>query len=275
MTMNRLSLAHLTVLDADPLQLIDAAVAGGFDAIGLRIVAPMPTDRITPVIGDEMLIRRIESRLRDTGIDILDIEAIWLGPGSDTASYAPALETGARLGAKHVLVVGNDPEESRVTDNVASLCTLAAPFGLKIMLEFIPYCHTRTVEAAHRVITTAAQPNAGVLIDALHLSRSGGSPADIVRLDPAWLAYCQICDARAVRPPQNELRTEAREGRLFPGEGALPLSELLDALPEGIPLGVEAPCMQYANLPPVERGRLCGTATRAFIEHYRRLGTSA
>jgi hypothetical protein len=189
---NRLSLAHLTVLDADPLQLIDAAVAGGFDAIGLRIVAPMPTDRITPVIGDEVLIRRIESRLK----------------------------------------------------------------------------------AAHRLITTAAQPNAGVLIDALHLSRSGGTPADIGRLDPASLAYCQICDARAVRPPQNELRTEAREGRLFPGEGALPLRELLDALPEGIPLGVEAPCMQYANLPPVERGRLCGAATRAFIERYRHAGAT-
>lgn len=270
--MTRISLAHLTVIDADPLQLIDAAAAGGFDSIGLRIVAPMPTDRIVPVIGDETLIRKIESKLRDSSIDILDIEAIWLGPDSDANSYGPAFETGARLGAKHVLVVGNDPDEARVTDNIARLCTLAAPFGLKVMLEFIPYCHTRTVEAAHRVVSRAAQPNAGVLVDALHLSRSGGSPADVRRLDPAWLSYCQICDARPARPPQNELRAEAREGRLFPGEGALPLSELLDALPEGIALGVEAPCMQYANLSPVERGRLCGAATRAFLERYRRAG---
>ena len=50
---------------------------------------------------------------------------------------------------------------------------------------------------------------------------------------------------------------------------ALPLGELLDALPEGIPLGVEAPCMQYANLSPVEGGRLCGAATRAFIERHQ------
>jgi sugar phosphate isomerase/epimerase len=266
----RISLAHLTVIDADPLQLIDAAAVGGFDSIGLRIVAPMPTDRIVPVIGDEPLIRRIESRLRDVGIDILDIEAIWLGPDSDPASYVPAFETGARLGAKHVLVVGNDPDEARVTDNVARLCTLAAPFGLKVMLEFIPYCQTATVEAAHRVVTRAAQPNAGVLVDALHLSRSGGSPADIRRLDPAWLSYCQICDARAVRPPQNELRAEARAGRLYPGDGALPLTELLDALPAAIPVGVEAPCAKYASLPPLERGRLCGAATRAFLGRYVR-----
>jgi hypothetical protein len=52
-----ISLAHLTVLDAGPLELIDAALAGGFDTLGLRIVAPMLTDTIVPVIGDEPLIR--------------------------------------------------------------------------------------------------------------------------------------------------------------------------------------------------------------------------
>ena len=41
MTPIRLSLAHLTVLDAHPLELVDAAVAGHFDAIGLRIDPPV------------------------------------------------------------------------------------------------------------------------------------------------------------------------------------------------------------------------------------------
>ena len=188
----RLSLAHLTVLDAHPLELIDAAAAGGFNSVGLRIVAPMPTDRIVPVIGDEALTRQIERKLADTGIDILDVEAIWLTPDSDVNSYIPAFETSARLGARHVLIVGNDRDEARVIDNFARMCTLASPFGLKLMLEFIPYCQTATVEAAHRVVTRAGQPNSGVLVDALHLSRSGGSPADLGVLDPAWLSYCQI-----------------------------------------------------------------------------------
>jgi hypothetical protein len=34
---------------------------------------------------------------------------------------------------------------------------------------------------------------------------------------------------------------EARAGRLLPGEGELPLGELLAALPDGIPVAVEAP----------------------------------
>jgi hypothetical protein len=87
----RLSLAHLTVLDAHPLELIDAAAAGGFNSVGLRIVAPMPTDRIVPVIGDEALTRQIERKLADTGIDILDVEAIWLTTDIDVISYIPPL----------------------------------------------------------------------------------------------------------------------------------------------------------------------------------------
>jgi hypothetical protein len=109
-----------------------------------------------------------------------------------------------------------------------------------------------------------------VLVDALHLSRSGGSPADLEILDPAWLSYCQICDARAARPTEvAELRNEARTGRLYPGQGTLPLTDLLDALPEGIPLGVEAPCAEYADRSPIERGKLCGGSTHRFLDEYR------
>lgn len=269
MKRHRLSLAHLTVIDATPLELIDAAAAGGFDSIGLRIVAPMPTDRIVPVIGDEVMLRAIEARLAHTGVDVLDIEAVWLFPDAVVESYEAAFATAQRLKAQHVLVVGNDPDESRMIDNFARFCELARPHGLKAMLEFIPYCHTRTVMDAHRIVTTAAQPNAGVLIDALHLSRSGGSPDDLRTLDPAWLSYCQICDARTVRPATvDALRFEARNDRFYPGasEGTLPLDALLDALPPGVSIGVEAPCVAYAGLPAVERGRLCGVATRQFLD---------
>src|SRR5262249_596910 len=52
-----LSLAHFTVVEADPITLIEAAQAGGYDAIGLRIVPPFPTDHVFPVIGDRNVIR--------------------------------------------------------------------------------------------------------------------------------------------------------------------------------------------------------------------------
>lgn len=267
MAVPRLSLAHLTVLDAHPLDLIDAAVAGGFDAIGLRIVPPMRTDTIVPVIGDETLIRRFEQGLSDTGIEVLDVEAIWLGPDSDVAALEPALALGRRLGASNVLVVGNDPDAVRVTDNFAALAELAGRYQLKLGLEFIPYCHTSTLQQAHSVVKVSRQPNAGVLVDALHLIRSGGSASDLRKIEPTTILYGQICDARAERPQTQEaLRHEARGGRLYPGQGHLPLREILDALPHGLPLGVEAPCAEYGHLPVAERARICGAATRRFLE---------
>src|SRR5262245_44052266 len=105
----------------------------------------MRTDTIVPVIDDEDLIRRIQARLADAGIEILDVEAIWLGPDSDVERLEPALAVAERLGARNVLVVGNDPDTARVTDNFARLAELAARHRLKVGLEFIPYCHTATL----------------------------------------------------------------------------------------------------------------------------------
>ncbi|HWO05672.1 MAG TPA: hypothetical protein VNQ54_12810, partial [Methylomirabilota bacterium] len=89
-------------------------------------------------------------------------------------------------------------------------------------------------------------------------SRSGGIPAHIGQVDPALLRYAQICDASADVPAPTDTRAlirEARTGRLLPGEGALPLAELVAALPAGVPLAIEAPCRATAELPAVERAR--------------------
>ena len=57
-----LSPAHFTIIDTDPIALIDAGAAAGFEAVGLRIVPSVPTDSIVPVIGDLPLQRRIKER---------------------------------------------------------------------------------------------------------------------------------------------------------------------------------------------------------------------
>jgi sugar phosphate isomerase/epimerase len=259
----------MSIVGATPIELIGAAAAGGFDSISLRLVAPTPVHSLVPVVGDEGLLRQIERRLADTGVEVLDVGGVWLHPELDVESYVPAFETAARLGAKHFLMAGNDPNEARVIDNFARFCELSRPFGLKALVEFIPYLQTRTVDDAFRVVSTAAQVNGGVLVDALHLDRSGGTPQQLLSLDPTWLSYCQLCDARAKPPPAEGLANEARSDRLLPGLGALPLTELLDALPTGIPIGIEAPCAEYAELSASERGRLCGVATRVFLNAYR------
>jgi sugar phosphate isomerase/epimerase len=260
-----LSLAHLTVLDADPLALIEAAAAGGFGAIGLRIVPPFVTETIVPVVGDADLQRRIKRRLRDTGIALLDIEAIWLKPESRIEEIRSALETGAELGAKYVLTIAFDDDTARLSDNFGKLCAAAHGCGLRTMLEFIPYSVLGTLAKAHDFIVAAAPADAGLLIDALHLSRSGGQPADIAAYDPALFSYIHLCDAPKARPAAERNRDEARYNRLYPGEGELWLAAFLDAFPPDTPVAVEAPQAAFAHLPAAERARLAGAATRRLL----------
>jgi sugar phosphate isomerase/epimerase len=266
--MRLLSLAHLTVLDADPLTLIDAGAAGGFDAVGLRIVPPLPGDVIVPVIGDAALQRRIKARLVETGLTILDVEAIWLMPETTIEALVPALDLAADLGARYVLTVGNDPERGRMIDNLADLCSAAHARGLRVMLEFIPYTHVRDLAAAADLLAAAAPKNAGLLVDALHLSRSGGRPTEIARYDQTLFSYVHLCDAPRMPPPLENIRTEARAGRLYPGEGELWLPEFLDAFAPTIPIAVEAPSSAYLGLSPIERGRRVGEATRALVRRH-------
>jgi sugar phosphate isomerase/epimerase len=116
----------------------------------------------------------------------------------------------------------------------------------------------RTLAHAAHVVAQSKRSNASVLIDALHFSRSGGIPAHVAQVDPSLLRYAQLCDAPADMPGPTDtpaLVREARTGRLLPGEGVLPLAELVAALPAEVPIAVEAPCRATAHLPAVERAK--------------------
>ena len=161
-----------------------------------------------------------------------------------------------------------EPDEARTVERFGDLCDRAAGYGLQVCLEFAVYTGVRTLAHAAQVVAKAARPNASVLVDALHFSRSGGIPAHIGQVNPALLRYAQICDASADVPAPTDtpaLIREARTGRLLPGEGALPLAELVAALPAGVPLAIEAPCRATAELPAVERARRAYAALSTLV----------
>lgn len=260
-----LSLHHLTMIDAHPADLVEAAAAGGFDHCGIRLVAPRPGDPLVPIVGDAAAVLAVERRLRDTGVRLLDIEAIWLAPDTDVQALRPAVETGARLGARFVLVVGFDPDRPRLLANLAALCALAASCGMRVMVEFITYSTVPTAAAALSLIRDSGT-DAGVLIDTLQFFRSGGSPEALSAFDPNLFSYMQLCDAPRQAPSDVEgLRREARGARRLPGEGELPVGALLERLPAGIPLSLEAPGTRLAGLPFHEQGRMAGAAVRRFL----------
>ncbi len=101
----------------------------------------------------------------------------------------------------------------------------AAPFGLSADLEFMPWTKVPDARTALRVVLGAAQPNGGVLVDALHVARSATSLADLAAIPRERLHYAQICDAPAEVPSTVEgLIHAARCERLLPGDGGIDLA---------------------------------------------------
>ncbi len=268
---NPLSFANLQVIDADPLEQIEAAVAGGFDAVGLRIIAKYPTDIPIPIVGNKAMLQAIRHRLDIHGLFVLDAEVFRMTEDVDIDAKTPILETVAELGAHYLLFVNEDTDESRASENIGRLAEKAAPYKIKPMLEFVSFYPTGTVEAAARLIERSGHANAGVMLDPLHLSRSGGTPDDLRKLNPALFDYCQFCDAPPPTDSLEQRKIEGRQDREFPGDGVLPLAGILDALPQGIPLSVETPRLRDKGLSPAERARLCGEATRKFLRSVGRL----
>jgi sugar phosphate isomerase/epimerase len=267
--MNPIAMAPLAVADAGPLEQIRAAVAAGFDAMGLRIAPAHPE---YDLIGNHALRREAAALLRDTGMRLLETGNVRLDPHHDIRDFLPLLEVGRELGAEHVLVTGTDSGERPFAfKNFGALCELCATLDLKPMIEFVSYRSIASLDQAQAIIADAGHANAGICVDPLHLSRSGSSPRALADCNPRLFPYAHFCDARTRVPNArtvSDLQHESVHDRLYPGEGALWLDEFLDALPAGLPLNVEAPRKAHAHLSPAERATEAAQATRRFLQRY-------
>lgn len=264
-----LALAPLSVLPAGPLEQIDAAIAGGFAMVGMRLCPVSPTDPV--IMADADLRKDIKSRLADTELTVLDIEVFRVGPRLDVDSHLRTMEFGAELGASHILCTfplrteGTRDDENASVAKLVEFCDQGEQFGLRPMLEFMQFRLMGSLDDALRIAGKAAHPNLGICVDVLHLMRSGGRPSDLRKVDPRLLPYCQVCDAPAASPGEEKLPYEARYDRLVPGAGGLPLLEILRELPKGLPLCVEVPEPAGRAQSPITRGEILGAATRRLV----------
>jgi sugar phosphate isomerase/epimerase len=272
-TQGILSLAYLTVNGADSLQHLAAAAATGYQAAGLRILPPRHLASAPAVVGDAPMIRAIRRLCADTGILLLDAEVASITPTSTRAEFEAMVGTAAELGFEFIQTVVEDPDKGRAADRLGELADLAATADMRVALEFMRFRELANLQQAAQLIDATGRDNIQVLIDALHLDRSGGSADDVSKLPSYRVAIVQLCDAPASGPALDGLAAEARSGRLFPGEGELPLSELLDALPDGVPLSIEAPNASHEALDYLERARRAIDATRSLLLQRARLAT--
>ena len=235
-------LEHLTLLNVPPPDLVTIAARAGFDAVGLRISPATDDERPWPMAPGSAMLAETALRCADTGITVLDAEAVRLGPAR--TDFAPFLDAAAQLGARYVNAICEEEDLSRLTDEFARLAADARPYGIRPVVEFMAYRSVRTLADATAV---AAKSGGGILIDALHVQRCGVSLDALRCVDPGLVSYVQLCDA-PLAAPADQVR-EARSARLLPGEGELPIAELLAALPGDVPVAVEAPQAGAAAAP--------------------------
>ena len=248
------SLAFLTVFDATPSEAIQIAAETGYSHVGLRLL-PSGSEGLFPLMTNDHVFKETLAALQDTGVQVADIEIVRLGEQFQVSDTLAFLERGARLGAKNVLVAGDDPDEGRLTASFAAFCEAAQSFGLTADLEFMPWTQVPDIAKANRIVNSANQNNGGVLIDALHYHRAQMTVDDVAMIAPKHIHYVQFCDALATYDNSTDgLIHIARQARFDPGEGEIDLVSLFRAIPQHAMLSIEVPNFEKAKLlTPKER----------------------
>jgi sugar phosphate isomerase/epimerase len=260
------SLAYLSVAGTAPDEMIEIAAATGYDHVSLRLTKVTADERLPPLLSDAELLRRTREHAEQAGIGILDVELARVGPDDDPRGYAPMMECAGELGARFVLAQIPDHDRKRAIDSFATLCELAAPYGVVVGLEFLPWGPTDDLAAAVEIVTRAAQPNGGIVVDTLHFCRSTSTVDQIRVLPPSLFPYVQLCDAPRYTPFTDDgLIHTAREARYFPGEAGLELRPLVQALPR-VPYALEIPNERMrSDLGTEEFARRALEAARRFL----------
>jgi len=263
-----LTLGWLTLIGATPLEIVIAAAAADFHSVSLRITGRRLTDKDASIVGDRRALSELKSRLNDEGIHLSNTSVYHISPGITLDHLRPAIDASAELGASIMSVTCLDPDHERFAEFMNKLSETAGNSRMKIALEFTPYSDAKTLPAADSIVRRSRASNFGLLIDALHLSRSGGLPSDIRGVDPDRIFLAQLCDAKRAPPSPEALAVEARTGRLYPGQGELDLYNFLEALPLDIEIECECPMLANSDRSPVEQAKRAGDAVRSFLNGY-------
>jgi len=180
------------------------------------------------------------------------------------------LDAAEALRADHIKIgdLGNDcANVAQMTDEFAPLCHQAAERGTNVLFEMLPARFSRapSLDAVVAICNGAGAANGGIMLDNLHLQRSGTPPGDIVRKIGRDVPIAvEINDGTLAMPV--DLEDSVINKRLLPGDGEFDIDSFLHAVwTHGYtgPIGVEV-LNEYIRKWPLETA-----ATQAFAKTRR------
>jgi sugar phosphate isomerase/epimerase len=234
----RLELCWGTLGLATVEDLVDAAAAAGFDAV------TVPSSVCAALVQDEPRLRALRHRMRERAILITIIDPLVRGlpgiRGRDAMpdEYRDLLDATANdcgrfataLGATVVNVAhvtGVPTPLDQICDTLDVFASMLGEHGVKGAVEFIPGTGIPDLQTACAIIQAVGAPNLGITFDTWHFSRAGGHPSELAHLEPGSVFALQINDAHD--PVVGGPHIPGAE-RLLPGEGEIPIVDLLRAL---------------------------------------------
>ena len=278
MIVDQLGIEHQTVFGLPPVEFVNLAADLGCGYIAIALSGgPYNPHGYEPysLRDDAALRRRMMAAMRDRGVSISLGEGFTVRPGSDISGSAADLDTMAELGVRRINTVSLDPDLSRSLDEFGLLAEMVAARGMETTIEFAPSLTISDLSAALSAVRHVARLDFRLLIDTMHLVRSGHTASDLATIDPALIGYAQLSD-NTIRQRGSVYREDSID-RMVPGEGELPLREILAVLPPDIVIGLEVPMRSRAEAgePTQERARRCIRAARDLLAAVGTLGEAA
>jgi sugar phosphate isomerase/epimerase len=254
---------------------LSAAAAGGFD------VLTVPYRKFRSELALGRTARDLQRMAADVGValDFLDGMSGWAPirypSGADEFLIAAldfgvdqALDVCAELGLKHIVAIAGFEsgalEFAKLVDSFGRFCERAAADDIWVDLESMPMLGLPTLKSTWDIVREANCKNSGLLLDTWHFMQSDPDLTLLGSIPRGRIVNVQIVDG-ARHPRGGNLWDEAMHFREFPGEGELPLTEILKVLRDTQDLrtvGPEALSDRVDKLPAAEAGAHAAMTTR-------------
>ena len=263
--MSRLGIEQLSVLGLTPVEFVNLTADLGCNCISTGLTG-MPGYTPFSLRDDKALRREMRAAMRDRGIAISLGEGCIVRPGHDVRDLAADMDIMRELGAERINTVSMDPDLARTLDQIAILAEMAAARGMESSVEMCPVLTIDTLASAVAAVRHVGREDFRLLLDTMHLGRSGATAAEIAALDPAMIGYVQLADA-PLKPTNPSYMDEATFERMVPGEGEMPLREYFAVLPKDVMVSLEVPlrAKTQAGIGPRERLLPCVVAARTLM----------
>ncbi len=262
---DRLGIEFISGLCMPPIEFVHLAADLDVHQVGMAL-APFnanPYGYATWSLREDAKLKRdLIAALAERQVSISVSEGFLIRPGSDIQDAAADLALFAELGATRANILSIDNDVSHSIDELGAFADMAAAVGFSITLEFMAGMAIGSLSSAADVVSAVGRGNVSVMLDCMHFARSGGLPAELAAADQTSIGYLQLCDVPD-RPLDASYGIEARDNRLAPGEGDVPLAEILAAAPSDIPIGLEVPMAAKAEAGVSARDALSDAIAKA------------